>query len=50
MLSDSFYIYYNWNNKENIINRIYPTAAQIDSANPKEISSYTERLIKNFCI
>ena len=46
-LSGNIYIYYTWDNMETIIERIYSIAAQIDGADPKEISSYIDGLIRN---
>jgi len=34
-----------WDNMQNIINRIYPIAAQIDGADSKEIDAYINNLI-----
>jgi hypothetical protein len=46
MLTGGICIYYTWDNMQNIINRIYPIAAQIDGADSKEIDAYINNLIE----
>ncbi len=39
------YIYYSWNNMEQIIERIWPIASQMDGAVPHEVEAYINGLI-----